>query len=81
MAVSVNGRDQSIAHRIAVQVSSKKDLFDKVVFLNPVMLGLAEPSQRLTMLYDEIMMVCHYTNERKLIIIDQVSLFKRDEAT
>ena len=56
-----------------------KDDFEKILYMNPSMLGVTDPKRRLELASDQIRDFCHYTREKKLLIIDEVKLFGGDE--
>ena len=52
-----------------------KDGFEKVLYVNPSMLSVTDPNRRLELASDQILDLCHYRREKKLLIVDEVWLF------
>ena len=53
--------------------------FDHVIFVGPATWIAKSPEQRYRLLVDEVLSLCHYKTERKLLVVNQVELFGGNE--
>ena len=70
VGLAITGGDPMDRLYVASLARKKLPSVDKVCYISPAAIELANPKRRLQAILDEIMGVCHYTNEKKLIIFD-----------
>jgi len=82
IAVTITGIDIQLRLKVALHLYSLvKDDFEKVLYLNPAMLGVTiDPRRRLELASEQIHDFCHYKHEKKLLILDEIKLFGGDES-
>lgn len=70
----ITGTDIQLRLKVTLHLySAIKQNFDKMLYLNPSMLGVAtDPKKRLKLASNQILDFCHYKYEKKLLILDDI---------
>lgn len=78
--MAITGEDVLRRMHVALRTyEGVAESFDKVWYASPAMMLMADHTKRPKLLLDQVLNLCHYKTEAKLLIVDQVEFFGSDE--